>query len=97
MSGTLWLPGLLVAQAVASGLADSAHVIATGCAIVLALRPVSQRYDCQVVTYQETPTEYVVRVHEQPPAGTGRLVFDRSVVQLSKVDPSVTVRGVAEQ
>lgn len=97
VSGILWLPGLLRAQAVAPGRADSAQVIATACAIVLALRPVSERYDCHVVTYQETPAEYVVRLHEQPPAGTPRLVFDRSVVHLSKAEPSVTVRRVAEQ
>jgi hypothetical protein len=95
--GILWLPGRLVAQAVAPGLADSAQVIATACAIVLALRPVTQRYRCQVVTYQETPTEYIVRLHEQPPPGLSRLMFDRSVVHLSKAEPSVTVSRVPEQ
>ena len=97
VGGILWLPRLLVAQAVAPGLADSAQVITTACAIVLALRPVTQRSRCQVVTYQETPSEYIVRLHEQPPPGSSRLVFDRSVVHLSKAEPSVTVSRVPEQ
>jgi hypothetical protein len=50
-----------------------------------------------VVTYQETPTEYIVQLHEQPPDGSPRLVFDRSVVHLSKAETSVSVSRVPEQ
>ena len=92
----LWLAARGNAQAVKSPIADSTEAVATACAVVLALRPPRQRYRCEVEAYQETPTEFVVRLQEQVPEGAPPLVFARSVVRFSKAEPSVTVRRVPE-
>jgi hypothetical protein len=91
------LPSVARAQAAAAvPIADSAHAVAIACAVVLALRPPAKRYRCQVERYQETPTGYVIRVHEQVPRGAAPLVFERSEVLLSKTEPSVVVTRAPE-
>ena len=96
-AGICWLPTWVAAQGTVPARADSADVVSTACALLLALRPVSERYHCEVVTYQETSTEFVVQLHEQPPSGAPPLVFDRSVVRLSKAERWVTISRVPEQ
>ena len=101
VAATLFLTGPAAAQGkpptALDPIADSAHAISIACAVVLALRPAKQRYPCQVVAYQETPKEFILRVREQPPAGAPRLVFEQSVVHFSKLEPLVTVSRVPEQ
>jgi hypothetical protein len=85
-----------MAQAVAAGVTDSAHAVATACSVVLALSGGAERYRCQVVSYEETPTELVLRVREQALAGARPPVYEHTVVRFSKVQPSVTVIRVPQ-
>jgi hypothetical protein len=72
--------------------ADSAEAVATACAVVLALRPPAARqYRCALEGYQESETEYVIRVRERAPRGAAALPSPRSEVRLSKREPSVLV------
>jgi hypothetical protein len=96
LAGLLWLPSRAMAQALVAGATDSAHAVATACTVVLALSESADRYRCRVEAYQETPTEFVVRVHEQALAGARPPVYAHSVVRLSKVEPSVTVLRVPQ-
>ena len=71
---------------------DSASAVATACRILLAIPPSTPSNRCVVERYEETPTEYVLRIRELPPPGGKPSVFSRSEVRLSKQEPSVTVK-----
>lgn len=72
---------------------DSGWASGAACRVVLSLRQEPRRFRCSVESFQETATEYVIRVREvsvngaQPP-------FHRSTVRLQK--PSITVTRVPD-
>jgi hypothetical protein len=87
-------PALAAAQIqapVSPPVADSAQAVAAACAIVLGLRPRRPRPRCVVTGYEETATEFVVRVREEVAPGEAPPLFDRSDVRFSKKERSVVV------
>jgi hypothetical protein len=95
----LLVPDLAAAQGKSPAavlVADSAHAVATACAVVQGLRPAAERYRCRMEHYMETPTEYVVRVREEAPPGAAPLVFGQSEVRLQKTEHSVIVTRIPE-
>lgn len=76
--------------------ADSLYAAATACEVVQDLRPETERHGCVVEAFQETPTEYILRVRELAPPGARPLVFACSEVRLHKTDGSVIVKRVPE-
>jgi hypothetical protein len=95
----LLFPDVAAAQGkspAAALVADSAHAVATACAVVQSMRPAAERYRCRMERYAETPTEYVIRVREEAPPGSAPLVFGQSEVRLSKSESSVIVTRIPE-
>jgi hypothetical protein len=70
---------------------DSASAVRTACAIMEALRLPDLKATCLFESYKETPTEYVVKVREQPPPGAPPLQFPHSEVRLDKMGHAATV------
>ena len=94
----LHLPATLPAQdsrrtAVAFAF-DSTWATRAACKVVLSLRQEPRRYRCSVESFEETPTEYVIRVREVSSDGDLPPPFHRSTVRLQK--PSVTVTRVPD-
>ena len=94
----LCLPTILRAQdsrqtAVASAF-DSSWAIGAACKVVLSLRQEPRHYRCSVESFQDTPTEYVIRVREVSSDGARPPPFHRSTVRLQK--PSITVTRVPD-
>ena len=92
--GILTRLALAAAQAespVPTPIADSAQAVAAACAIVLGLGPRRPLHRCLVTVYEETPTEFVVRVREEAAPGEPPIVFDRSEVRFSRTEQSVVV------
>jgi hypothetical protein len=99
-AAVLHLPHPAVAQVeppvTAARIADSAGAVTAACGVVQALRPEKERYRCRVESYEETATEYVVRVREQAPPGAATLVFGQSEVHFPKAERSVVVTRVPD-
>lgn len=98
MAVLLCLPATLPAQnsrqtAVAFAF-DSSWACGAACKVVLSLRQEPRHYRCSVESFQETPTEYVIRVREVSLDSTGPPPFHRSTVRLQK--PSITVTRVPD-
>ena len=70
---------------------DSAHAVATACAIVQSLRQRAERAQCVIENVRETRSEYVVRVREQALPGTLPRLPSHSVVRLKKTGIEATV------
>lgn len=75
---------------------DSGRAAVAACKVVQSLRDDPRRYRCHVERFEETPTEYIIRVRELPREGTLRPLFTRSRVQIQKSQPSVTVTRVPD-
>ena len=75
-------------------MADSAQAVVTACAVVQALRPMAERGRCRVERYGETPTGYILRVHEQARTDAAPFDFGESEVRFNKTAPSVTITRV---
>ncbi len=75
---------------------DSSRAAVAACKVVQSLRDDPRRYRCYVERFEESPTEYIIRVRELPREGTLRPPFTRSRVQIQKSQPSVTVTRVPE-
>jgi len=60
------------------------------------LRQEPRRYRCYIDSFKETPTEYVLQVHEMPVDGAPPPPFRRSTVRLQKTRTSVTVIRVPD-
>jgi hypothetical protein len=73
---------------------DSSWASRAACKVVLSLRQEPRHYRCSVEFFQETPTEYVIRVREASLDGARPPAFHRSTVRLQK--PSVTVTRVPD-
>lgn len=73
---------------------DSSWATAAACRVVLSLRQEPRRYRCHVESFQETPTEYVIRVREVSLDGARPPPLHRSTVRLQK--PSITVTRVPD-
>jgi hypothetical protein len=76
--------------------ADSTWATEAACRAVLSLRQEPRRYRCYVDSFKETPTEYVMQVHEMPVDGSLPPPFRRSTVRLQKTRTSVTVIRVPD-
>jgi hypothetical protein len=50
---------------------------------------------CRIEAYQETPSEFIVRIREVPPAGEGVLDFPISEVRLTKDGANAVVSRFA--
>lgn len=88
----LLLPDRVYAQATATPAnSDSARAALVACEVVQALRASVDRYRCRVDSFQETATEYVIRVREFPRPGHEPPEFSRSHVRLDKIKRSVIV------
>lgn len=75
---------------------DSNRAVTAACKVVQSLREDPGGYRCYVETFEETPTEYIVRVREFPRDGTLPSLRSRSTVQIRKTEPSVTVTQVPD-
>jgi hypothetical protein len=73
---------------------DSSWATGAACKVVLSLRQEPRRYRCSVVSFEETPTEYVIRVREVSLDGARPPPLPRSTVRLRK--PSITVTRVPD-
>jgi hypothetical protein len=72
---------------------DSGWASGAACRVVLSLRQDPRRFRCAVEAYEETATEYVIRVREMSLSGA-RPPFHRSTVRLQK--PAITVTRVPD-
>ena len=83
-------------ETAASFAIDRSRAAAAACKVVQSLRDNPRRYRCYVERFEETPTEFIIRVRELPREGTLPPPFTRSTVQIQKSEPSVTVTRVPE-
>lgn len=88
---------LLLAAPVQGQDTDSIRATATACEVVRSLRQEPAiSYGCRIEGFEETATEFVLRIREVPPPGVRPPTFAQSTVRLRKRDRSATVIRVPE-